>query len=140
MTLRTARTKVPANLRSRFTLAGGGDDRGSRNMSQPIPISLLEDVWQIALRPPIGQPVGSGLATKIRTTPPHVCSRQTVRREVLCEWEEATELLHVFRSAAISLAFSNDRRGIELAATGTTLVIAAMRAWQTGTSTTATRT
>ena len=105
-------------------------------MSQsPIPISLLDDVWQIALHPPTGPPVESGFAAKIRTTPCHVCSRRTIRREVMCGWEEATELLHVLQSAATSLAFSYDRRGIELAATGTTLVIAAMRAWQMPTNT-----
>src|SRR5262245_54053425 len=100
-------------------------------MSQlPIPVSLLEEVWQIALHPPTGETVGFALAAKIRTTPPHVCSRGTIRREVLCEAEETTELLRVFRSAAISLASANDRRGSQLAATGTTLVIAAMTAWQ----------
>jgi len=100
-------------------------------MSQStIPISLLDTVWQIALHPPTSQAIGSGLAAKIRMTPPHVCSRGTIRREVLCEAEETTELLRVFRSAAISLASANDRRGSQLAATGTTLVIAAMTAWQ----------
>jgi len=74
------------------------------------------------------------LAAKIRATPPHVCSRGTIRREVLCQVTETTELLHVFRNAATSLANANDRRGSELAGAGTTLVIAALTAWQkTGT-------
>src|SRR5262245_27664124 len=104
-------------------------------MSNPstVPISLLEDTWQIALHPPAGsRNLRSDLAAKICTTPRHVCSRKTIRREVLCEREEARALLQVFQSAATSFAISKNRRGTEIAATGATLVIAAMRAWQPG--------